>query len=63
MYSLKYVAEIEAKGREAFDNHFHKCPATMTYDQWREAFKVGFRCGREDAMKDWAEHMTGMAKS
>jgi hypothetical protein len=56
---------IEALCREAFDNMFHKCRATMTYDQWRLAFKTGFGAGsltaRSDCLKDWADHMSRMS--
>ena len=40
---LDRVFDIEAKCRAAFDNEFHKIPASMTYDQWRLAFKTGWR--------------------
>jgi len=40
---LDRVADIEAKCRAAFDNEFHKVAASMTYDQWRLAFKTGWR--------------------
>jgi len=63
MSNLKHAAEVEAKCREAFDNYFHKCAASMDYDQWSVAFRVGFRYGRENATDDWADHMARMARS
>lgn len=60
---LSYVAKVEKECRAAFDNEFHKICATMTYDQWRIAFKVGWLCGRADATGDWADHMTRMAEA
>jgi len=60
---LSYVAKVEAECRAAFDTEFYKIRATMTYDQWRVAFKVGWRCGREDAHRDWADHMARMAQA
>jgi hypothetical protein len=63
MNNLKSVAGVEAKAREGFDRHFHKIAASMSYDQWRLAFAVGFRYGREDATKDWADHMARMVEA
>ena len=60
---LSYVAKVEAECRAAFDAEFHKIPAAMTYDQWRVAFKAGWRRGREDATRDWADHMVRMANA
>ena len=60
---ISYIAHVEEKCRAAFDSTFHKCQATMTYDQWRLAFKNGWGRGRENATQDWADHMARMAKS
>lgn len=60
---LTYVSKVEAECRAAFDAEFHKVKATMTYDQWRAAFKVGWKRGREDCLGDWAAHMVRMADS
>ncbi len=58
---LSHVAKVEEECRAAFDNYFHKVRATMTYEQWQVAFRIGWRHGREDATRDWADHMTRMA--
>lgn len=59
--AIKFAAEVEALCRQAYDEHFHKVAADIAYDQWRIAFKAGFRGGRADATKDWADHMTRVA--
>jgi broad specificity phosphatase PhoE len=58
---LSYVAKVEEECRAAFETEFLKIRAAMTYDQWRLAFKIGWRRGREDATRDWADHMARMA--